>query len=430
MPSPGVNCDVLVVGASPAGIMAATSAARAGAEVTLLDKDFGSLDHPANTFFDGMVQKVGFEVDDRYVLHDLDGMRIISPAGHRLEIPTPGRFIDRARFDEIHLRRAELLGVHLLRGEAKETKLLNGERLVKIGRPDPERRTDVGQTGAEGAGGSEGRRGPRIGQFQGWDEIDQGEIRAGVVIDAGGVDSILARGAGLSPMRHPDDVAWALEALVELPGLGEERFFEYWVGSLAPGWKATFSPGGGDRATLGVFVRGHGRDVRPFLDGFIQKFKRYKSDRYPDADNLKIVALNRGGDPIATLPGEVVSSSLMVVGGAAGQSGMVYSMRAGEICGTVAAQAMISGDVSREALSRYRKRWTKEFYWEFRIGRACLETLRNMCDEDIDALTKGLAEKNLDLGGSSTRMTLSALFAVLSARPGVLPVLMRSFLKG
>ncbi|MEA2046479.1 MAG: NAD(P)/FAD-dependent oxidoreductase [Euryarchaeota archaeon] len=407
-----MNCDVLVVGASPAGIMAATSAAQAGAEVTLLDKDFGSLDHPANTFFDGMVQKVGFEVDDRYVLHDLDGMHIISPAGHRLEIPTPGRFIDRARFDEIHLRRAELLGVHLLRGEAKETKLLNGERLVKIGRPDPE------------------RRGPRIDQFQGWDEIDQGEMRAGVVIDAGGVASILARGAGLYPMRHPEDVAWALEALVELPGLGEERFFEYWVGSLAPGWKATFSPGGGDRATLGVFVRGHGRDVRPFLDGFIQKFKRYKSDRYPDADDLKIVALNRGGDPIATLPGEVVSSSLMVVGAAAGQSGMVYSMRAGEICGTVAAQAMISGDVSKEALSWYRKRWTKEFYWEFRIGRACLETLRNMCDEDIDALTKGLAEKNLDLGGSSTRMTLSALFAVLSARPGVLPALMRSFLKG
>ncbi len=418
-----MNCDVLVVGASPAGIMAATSAARAGAEVTLLDKDFGSLDHPANTFFDGMVQKVGFEVDDRYVLHDLDGMRIISPAGHRLEIPAQGRFIDRARFDVIHLRRAELLRVHILRGEAKETKLLNGERLVKIGRLDPKRRADAGHAGAE-------RRGPRIDQFQGWDEIDQGEIRAGVVIDAGGVDSILARGAGLSPMRHPEDVAWALEALVELPGLGEERFFEYWVGSLAPGWKATFSPGGGDRATLGVFVRGHGRDVRPFLDGFIQKFKRYKSDRYPNIDDLKIVALNRGGDPIATLPGEVVSSSLMVVGSAAGQSGMVYSMRAGEICGTVAAQAMISGDVSREALSRYQKRWTKEFYREFRIGRACLETLRNMSDEDIDALTKGLAEKNLDLGGSSARMTLSVLFAVLLARPGVLPALMRSFLKG
>ncbi len=408
----GVNCDVLVVGASPAGIMAATSAALAGAEVTLLDKDFGCLDHPANTFFDGMVQKVGFEVDDRYVLHNLDGMRIISPAGHRLEIPTPGRFIDRARFDEIHLRRAELLGVHILRGEAKETKLLNGERLVKIGHPDPDRRE------------------PRIDQFRGWDEIDQGEIRAGVVIDAGGVDSMLARGARLSPMRHPEDVAWALEAQVELPGLGEERFFEYWIGSLAPGWKATFSPGGGDRATLGVFVRGHGQDVRPFLDGFIQKFKRYKSDRYPDADDLKIVALNRGGDPIATLPGEVVSSSLMVVGSAAGQSGMVYSMRAGDICGTVAAQAMISGDVSREALSRYKKRWSKEFYWEFRTGRACLETLRNMSDEDIDALTKGLAENKPGLGGSSAMMTLSALFAVLLAKPGVLPDLMKSFLKG
>ena len=68
-------------------------------------------------------------------------------------------------------------------------------------------------------------------------------------------------------MRHPEDIAWAMEADIEHPAIGEEMFFQYWIGSMAPGWKATFSPAGGDHATLGVFVRGHGQNVLPFFHG-------------------------------------------------------------------------------------------------------------------------------------------------------------------
>ncbi|MGB3944405.1 MAG: FAD-dependent oxidoreductase, partial [Methanothrix sp.] len=223
-----MNCDVLVVGASPSGIAAATSAAEGGAEVILLDRDMGGrFDHPANTFFDGMFRRAGLVVEEEYVLHDLLGMRIVSPGGCAVEIPAAGRFIDRARFDAIYLKRAEGAGVRLMRGEAKSAPPSGSGRRV---------------------------------------ETDSGDIGARVVIDASGVDGAIARREGLAPLRHPEDVAWAAEAVVELSGLGEERLFEYFVGSVSPGWKATFSPGGGDSATLGVFVRGHGRDVRPFLD--------------------------------------------------------------------------------------------------------------------------------------------------------------------
>ena len=180
--------------------------------------------------------------------------------------------------------------------------------------------------------------------------LDDDEIEAKVVVDASGVSSHLAREAGLQPMRHPEDIAWAMEADVEHPDLGEEMFFQYWIGSMAPGWKATFSPAGGDRATLGVFVRGHGQNVQPFFRDFLKRFKAYKAAQYRDIEDLKILSVRRGGDPICVLPGEIVANSLMVTGGAAGQSGLAYSMRAGTICGSVAAQAVAARDVSRKGL--------------------------------------------------------------------------------
>jgi len=359
--------------------------------VILLDKNMGGeFDHPANTFFDGMFHRAGLAIDREYVLHDLDGMHIISPGGCVLEIPAPGRFIDRARFDSIYLERAERAGVELLRGEAKSAPLAGAGRRV---------------------------------------ETDAGEIDAKVVIDASGVDGLIARREGLSPLRHPEGVAWAAEAVVELSGLGEERFFEYWVGSMAPGWKATFSPGGEDRATLGVFVRGHGRDVRAYLDRFVELFKQYKSPDY-DVREMKIVSMNRGGDAIAALPGEIVSDSLMVVGAAAGMSGMAYAMRAGSIAGEVAARAAGSGAVSKKDLSPYVRRWNREFYWEYRMGRASLETLRKMSDEEIDGLAKGLAKRDLNFAGSFARKGFSAGLALTRARPRTIPTLIRSFAEG
>lgn len=382
--------DLLVVGASPAGIIAAISAAEKGAEVILVDKDLDNFDHPANTFFEGMVRRAGFEVKDCYIMHRLQGMRILSPENHGIDIVARGYFIDRKKFDDYYLKIADRLGVTLIKSEVISSNLHNGKRDVLT---------------------------------------SSGEIRARVVIDAGGVSSIIARKAGLSPMRHPQDIAWAMEATIDHPGIGQEERFEYWLGSMAPGWKATFSPGGGNLATLGVFVRRE-QDLMPFLEKFVARFKRYKSASYQDIDDMKIVAVRRGGDPIATLPGEIVSNSLMVVGGAAGQSGMAYSMRAGKICGTVAADAVMADDTSKEFLSRYEQLWRSEFWWEYRVARACLETLRGMSDAKIDSLIKSLSCKSFVSGGSFYRNAFAAGIPLLSVSPKVIPSLMKNFIKG
>ena len=203
-----MNCDILVIGASSAGLMAAISAAIGGASVILLDKDLQRLKHSANTLFEGMAVSSGIKVEDCYLQKELEEMRIYQPLQPGVTIQARGYFIDRQRFDDYYLRLAEKAGVALLTGQ--------GRGLTQ----DGSRRTV--------ASGEE-------------------KIQAQVVIDASGVQSGIAREAGLEPMRHPDDIAWAMEADIEHPGLGEEMFFQYWIGGLAPGWKATFSPTGGNQ---------------------------------------------------------------------------------------------------------------------------------------------------------------------------------------
>jgi digeranylgeranylglycerophospholipid reductase len=221
-----------------------------------------------------------------------------------------------------------------------------------------------------------------------------------------------------------------MEADIEHPGLGEEMFFQYWIGSMAPGWKATFSPAGGDRATLGVFVRGHGQNVQPFFRDFLRRFKACKASQYRDIEEMKILSVRRGGDPICALPGEITADSLMVTGGAAGQSGLAYSMRAGAICGSVAGEAALAGDVSRQSLSRYETLWKREFYWQYRMGRASLQTLSMMNDVEIDRLVHGLSGKRLISGGSFIKKAGYATAIVLLTRPKTMLDLAMNLMRG
>ena len=391
-----VKCDVLVVGASAAGFMAAISAAKEGCDVIVADRDPSGEVHAANTLFEGMARLSGLRVEGCYIQNELEGMSIISPAGKSATIPARGYFLDRGLFDEHYRNLAHDRGIRILPAVAKEVLAAReGGRTVRM---------DEGSAAAE--------------------------ISARVVVDASGVSSGLARAAGLLPMRHPEDIAWAVEADIEHPGIGEESLFQYWIGSMAPGWKATFSPAGGDRATLGVFVRGHGQDVEPFFQAFLKRFKAAKAAQYRGIDGLRVLSLRRGGDPICVMPGQIVADSLMVTGGAAGQSGLAYGMRAGEICGQAAARGMAADDVSQKGLSWYEGQWRRELYWQYRMGRASLLTLSGMRDDEIDRLVGGLSGKRLIGGGSFISKAAFAGAAVARYRPRTLFELAANLMRG
>lgn len=375
-----MDADIIVIGASPAGLMAARNACEKGSSVLLLEKkeEIGNPPHPANSFFKGMLDKCGEVADPSYVVHYLKGMQIISPSGRIVEVETPGYAIDKTKFDRFYAEKIMKTGVDLRKGIEVHDILKDGEKFSV--------------------------------------NTSAGVFRSKLVIISDGINSKMASILGLNTMKHPEDIAWGIELEVRSHDLGKPKMFEYYIGNHAPGWKTTYSPRGGDNAAIGAYVRRCGKDATPYLNAWVEKFKKLKG-----LEKLEIVKKLSGGDPIVTLPNQYVTDGIMVVGGAAGQSGIGYAMRAGQICGDVAADAIGKGDVSKNALSEYRKTWEKEFRAEHYLGRIGLETLRKMTDREIDEMVAVFEKEDLSfIHGSSVEQAMQVFAFILKKKPSAI----------
>ena len=372
-----MDADIIVIGASPAGLMAARNACEKGSSVLLLEKkeEIGNPPHPANSFFKGMLDKCGEVADPSYVVHYLKGMQIISPSGRIVEVVTPGYAIDKTKFDRFYAEKIMKTGVDLRKGIEVHDILRDGKKFSV--------------------------------------NTSAGVFRSKLVIISDGINSKMVSILGLNTMKHPEDIAWGIELEVRAPDLGKPKMFEYYIGNHAPGWKTTYSPRGGDNAAIGAYVRRCGKDATPYLNAWVEKFKKLKG-----LEELEILRTLSGGDPIVTLPNEYITDGIMVVGGAAGQSGIGYAMRAGQICGDVAADAIGKGDVSKNALSEYRKTWEKEFRAEHYLGRMGLETLRKMTDREIDEMVAVFEKEDLSfIHGSSVEQAMQVFAFILKKKP-------------
>lgn len=375
-----MDADIIVIGASPAGLMAARNACEKGAAVLMLEKkeEIGHPPHPANSFFKGMLDKCGEKVDPSYVLHYLKGMKIISPSGRAVEVETTGYAIDKTAFDRFYAKKIMKTGVDIRTGVKVQNIQKEGDKFTV--------------------------------------NTSAGVFTSKLVIISDGINSKMASLVGLKTMKHPEDIAWGIELDIKSPGLGKPEMFEYYVGNHAPGWKTTYSPRGGDNAAIGAYVRRCGTDATPYLNAWVENFKKLKG-----LDELEVVRKLSGGDPIVTIPGDYITDGIMVVGGAAGQSGIGYAMRAGQICGDVAADAISKGDVSKSALLAYRKNWEKEFLAEHYLGRIGLETLRKMTDREIDEMTTVFEKEDLSfIHGSSVEQAMQVFAFMLKKKPSAI----------
>lgn len=384
-----MQTDLLIIGASPAGLMIAKRAAelvKQDFSITLIDKKqvIGVPPSPANTFFKSMWDKTGEPLREEFIVNRLEGMCIISPSLHKIEIKTPGFVIDRMKFDRHYAIEIEKLGVKILSAEAKGIQRI-GNRFTGV-------------------------------------QSDIGDINAKLIVIADGVDSAIAASTGLRTMKYPEDIAWAYEVEVECESIGEAKFFEYYIGSIAPGWKATYSPFGNSRASLGVYVRGKGRDVEPFFNSYFEQFKRIKK-----ISGIKLGERKKGGDPIATIPNEITANGLIVAGGACGQSGICYAMVAGKIAGETAAKALIADNYSKQFLGKYEQEWSKSLRSQYETGRRALEAIRKMSDKEIDEIAGALEGEDISklLKGSTSEIAMKLGSMLFRKSPGSILLISR-----
>jgi geranylgeranyl reductase family protein len=221
--------DVLVVGAGPAGAIAALVLARAGASVALLDKAQFPRDKACGDFIGprglqvladlGVPEPPGLDVGDMVVIGPT-GLRVVLPCFNGVTYPGRARAVTRTVFDD-----------------ALRTAAIDAGAVPVSGRADQ----------PLGSGG----------QIDGFALADGEEVRADFVIGADGATSHVAHSAGLV---EESKVLWGfavrcyLDQPVDLPAI---TLWEQTRWQAFPGYGWIFpGPGGGANVGVGLGVLG------------------------------------------------------------------------------------------------------------------------------------------------------------------------------
>ena len=336
MAAPGLpersEYDVVVAGAGPAGSAAARAAAEAGASVCLLEKEatVSETVRTSGVTWESDAERLGIPP---YCYNTVGRFSFCSP--NRTVTVGGGGGGPRAAVLNVRrtyrwlARRAEEAGAELRTGAAVSGALTGGGGAVSGVR-------------VRGPGG-EGER----------------DVRAGVVIDATGFQSVVARSAGLVEAWPRYGVGAEYEARAEHADQDE-----WWimVGSMySPAGYAWIFPAGGDLVRVGVGIGKpeSAEDPARLLDRLV----RDGTGPIAGLGRLSVTESHFGLIPNGGQARPTAFDGLLLAGDTAGQAnplvleGIRYAVRFGAEAGAVAAGAVAAGDTSASALSRYERGW-------------------------------------------------------------------------
>ncbi len=379
-----VKCDLVVVGAGPAGSMAAKTAAAAGLKVIMLEKR-QEIGDPVRCA-EGVGKRVLGEMvkpDPRWIASEVKGARIYAPDGTSIVMSEDkggsevGYVLERKVFDRD-------LAMHAARAGAKV--------MVKT--------RALGLLRRDGGGGVPcGVSAMRMGEPL--------EIEAPLVIGADGVESKVGRWAGIDTALKPKDIHCCAQFLVQDPSIDDE-YCEFFFGNTkAPGGYVWAFPKGEKLANVGIGVQGS--KSGPGVP--VRLLKEFMKSRFP---NGKVVEMVAGGDPSSGVIESATADGVMLVGDAAHQTdpitggGILNAMKAGIIAGEVAARAVSSGDFSKAGLKGYEDRWRADIGRHIARSYEYKEFFVKLSDNDLNQLIGSL--KNEDISKMDLRGMLRVLF--------------------
>ena len=367
-----MDYDVVVVGAGPAGCLAAKYAAKNGAK-TLIIEEHASIGSPvqcAGLLSTSAIRECEVVLDSGF--HPITGAFVYAPDRRRIRISggeIKAYVVDRRIFDRT-------LAENAIRSGAD---ILMRTRAVGI---------DIG-TGTRGCG----RRILHV-AIEGEPDV----IEADVVIGADGVQSHIARWAGLDT---PDTVLSGAQ-LSTVYDFEDPGFVEIFPGSCAPGFFAWAIPYHGS-ARIGLAVRpGFGSGSGVVQESAWVHLKRLIAEHPVVSEKCDpgVAGIAIGGIPIS-VPQQTAADGLLIVGDAAGQvkptsGGGVYpGAVCAKIAGKIAADAVMEGDTSVRRLSEYDKLWRARIGRELAIGRRINEWMVRLSDSEINRLIRVLDDDEL-----------------------------------
>ena len=388
------NVDVLVVGAGPAGSVAAWHAKQAAPEldVVLLERDraVGAPVRCAEGVGDAGLRE--FANPDRADWTSRRITSVIFQAPDDTEVALAdcglGWILDRTRFDAYLAAQAAATGAAVLVGAEATAMTRNGD----------------------------GRWHVRV-----MERGNETVYQARVVIGADGVETMVGRWAGLDTRVPSRDMESCAQYVLQGIDFDPDAIYLQFSDAIAPGGYAWIFPKAVGVANVGlglVALKTDGRNARQYLDAWIAR-------RFPNGARTGYTV---GGVIVNTTIKQPYADGVMIAGDAAHMinplsgGGINNAMKAGRLAGCTAAAAIRERDTSERRLSAYHKAWMdllgEDHLKYYRIKQA----LEHMDDAFYNSLARTVN------GIAPDKRTIGRVFThALIRHPQLIPVAARFF---
>jgi digeranylgeranylglycerophospholipid reductase len=388
------NVDVLVVGAGPAGAVAAWEAKQAAREldVVLLERDraVGSPVRCAEGVGDAGLREFANPDGADWVSRRITDVIFEAPDDTQIVLAGSGIgwVLDRTRFDAHLAAEAAAAGAEVLVGAEATGMARNGDERWQV-RVKERGREDI--------------------------------YRARVVIGADGVETMVGRWAGLDTRVPSRDMESCAQYVLQGIDVNPDAIYLQFSNAIAPGGYAWIFPKAIGVANVGlgvVALKTDGRNARQYLDAWVAR-------RFPNSARTGYTV---GGVIVHTTIKKTYADGVLVAGDAAHMinplsgGGINNAMKAGRLAGRIAAAAVRERDTSERRLSSYHDAWMEllgeDHLKYYRIKQA----LEHMDDAFLNSLARTV--NKIPAG----KRTVGRLFTqALIKHPQLIPVAARFF---
>jgi len=388
------DVDVLVVGAGPAGAVAAWQAKQAAPEldVVLLERDraVGAPVRCAEGVGDAGLREFANPDGAPWVSRRITDVILEAPDDTQVVLADCGIgwILDRTRFDAFLAAEAASAGADVLVGAEATGMSRNGDDRWHV----------------------------RVKQ-RGTDDV----YRARVVIGADGVETMVGRWAGLDTRVPARDMESCAQYVLQGIDFNPDAIYLQFSNAIAPGGYAWIFPKGVGVANVGlglVALRTDGRNAREYLDGWIAR-------RFPNGARTGYTV---GGVIVHTTIKKTYADGILVAGDAAHMinplsgGGINNAMKAGRLAGCTAAAAIRESDTSERRLSAYHTAWMEllgEDHLKYYRLKQALEHVDDAFFNSLARTANKIAPDKRTLGRVMTHAMLK--------HPQLIPVVARFF---
>ncbi|MGY5881225.1 MAG: NAD(P)/FAD-dependent oxidoreductase [Candidatus Thorarchaeota archaeon] len=392
--------DAIVIGAGPAGLLAANEIAKSGYTVQVFEEHerVGEPDHCAGLLSTSGLKRLGISLPKDVIQNTVIGARIYSPAGHSITIERGKReanVVDRKKFDAWLASRAIDSGA-VVTTKTKVKELVRKQGIIQNVR------------------------------------VNNEEQNARAFVIAEGSRCRLSGSVGL-PIVQRSNKYPAFQ--YEISGVDiEENIVEMFYGKrVAPGFFAWIIPLGEKKARIGLAARNKSK-IR--LDALMRNHTII-------SERMKGAKIDRslGGIVLVGMPiSKMVVENVVAVGDTAGivkattGGGVILGGMTARVAGKVVAGSLSTDESIAKCLSHYNKKCKSMVFNELRMMHLAQMALTSLDDKGLDSVvkdasTKGLldvvkSEGDMDLQGNvikrllkDPRMILTGLRAIRYINP-------------